>query len=146
QSVHSSSEWKWEGYTGRPYFALDASQLAQEGKLGKEIVEDKGRNWKRMRLDLSLVPNEAAILAQARTLIDWNARNQFCSSCGSRTISVQAGTKRVCPSKDAANGPDGERLACITRKGVHNVAVSLKLPSKSAFLANDISSQERIQR
>ena len=64
----------------------------------------------------------AAILAQARSLLDWNARNQFCAGCGSKTVSVQAGTKRVCPPKDRAEGAR-ERPQCMTRSGVHNVAV-----------------------
>jgi len=63
----------------------------------------------------------AAILAQARSLLDWNARNQFCAGCGSKTVSVQAGTKRVCPPRDGAR----ERPHCATRSGIHNVAVRL---------------------
>jgi len=78
-------------------------------------------------LDLKLVPGEAAIMGQARSLLDWNARNSFCSACGARTLSVHAGTKRVCPPYDKAfqkniNGPPEERAPCVSRKGVHNIA------------------------
>ncbi|KAF8468167.1 NUDIX hydrolase domain-like protein [Kalaharituber pfeilii] len=63
----------------------------------------------------------AGILAQAKSLIDWNARNQFCAACGSKTISVQAGTKRVCPPTDKAS-PE-PRPSCLSRTGIHNIAV-----------------------
>ena len=77
----------------------------------------------------------AAIFAQARTILDWNARNPFCAQCGQPTLSINAGMKRTCPPTDlssvaAAQGSDtsepplkgSERAACATRKGVHNIA------------------------
>lgn len=68
----------------------------------------------------NLCEHIAAMLAQARSLLDWNARNQYCAACGSKTISVQAGTKKVCPASDKALG---ERPPCISRSGIHNMAV-----------------------
>lgn len=61
--------------------------------------------------------------------MDWNSRNQFCAACGGRTISVHAGTKRTCPQFDKAfqkspNDAPFERPPCVSRKGVHNIAVS----------------------
>ena len=53
---------------------------------------------------------------QARALVDWNARTPFCAQCGQPTLSVQAGTKRVCPPADKA----GERKPCATRGTVSN--------------------------
>ena len=35
---------------------------------------------------------------------------------------MQAGTKRVCPPRDRAEGAQ-ERPQCATRSGIHNVAV-----------------------
>ncbi|KAL0489598.1 NAD+ diphosphatase [Acrasis kona] len=45
---------------------------------------------------LYLPHEEAAILAQGKALIEWNANHRFCGSCGSPTISTGGGTKRTC--------------------------------------------------
>ncbi|KAK4983240.1 NADH pyrophosphatase [Elasticomyces elasticus] len=65
-------------------------------------------------------PSLAAIYAKARQLLDWNARNTYCGSCGHPTLSVNAGAKRVCPSKDLAEDPP-ERQACSTRTTLSNL-------------------------
>lgn len=59
--------------------------------------------------------------AQARSLFDWNARNPFCAQCGSKTLSVNAGTKRTCPPTDMAGGTVKERSACASRQGISNI-------------------------
>jgi len=59
---------------------------------------------------------------QARALIDWNARNPFCAQCGQRTLSVHAGTKRVCPPTDKAGGKTTDRAPCATRGTVSNLS------------------------
>lgn len=74
---------------------------------------------------MKLTVTIAAIYAQARALLDWNARNPFCGGCGERTMSVHAGTKRVCPPTDLAGVPKGgepkTRAECPTRRGVSNL-------------------------
>ena len=77
----------------------------------------------------------AAIYAQARSMLDWNARNPFCAGCGRPTLSVNAGGKRACPPKDLAQlqGTVGsttaakpmqsaERPPCATRGRVSNLS------------------------
>lgn len=76
----------------------------------------------------------AAIYAQARAVIDWNARNPYCGGCGQPTLSINAGTKRVCPPTDFAPLPTPQggatttlstprtRDSCATRKGVSNLS------------------------
>ena len=77
----------------------------------------------------------AAIYAQARALLDWNARNPFCGQCGQPTLSINAGTKRTCPPTDMASLPTSigsataaqpsnptERPPCATRKGISNLS------------------------
>jgi NAD+ diphosphatase len=54
--------------------------------------------------------------------LDWNARNPFCAQCGQRTLSVNAGTKRVCPPTDLAGGQKKDRLPCATRGTVSNLS------------------------
>ncbi|PWN53212.1 hypothetical protein IE53DRAFT_201554 [Violaceomyces palustris] len=41
---------------------------------------------------------EAALVAQARSMIDWNERNQFCPACSRRQYSLWGGYKRGCSS------------------------------------------------
>src|SRR5690554_407139 len=64
---------------------------------------------------------QAAIYAQARALLDWNARNPFCSGCGQPTLSVAAGTKRVCPPADLVTGA-AARGPCATRTRISNLS------------------------
>ena len=48
---------------------------------------------------------EAAILAEARSLIDWHARHRFCAQCGSPTRVASAGWVRRCPDCRASHFP-----------------------------------------
>ena len=85
-----------------------------------------------------LTPSSAAIYAEARQMLDWNARNPFCAQCGQPTMSVNGGFKRTCPPKDASRlkntgnalpsslekpvADESERPPCATRKGVSNLS------------------------
>ncbi|EPB86877.1 hypothetical protein HMPREF1544_06303 [Mucor circinelloides 1006PhL] len=60
----------------------------------------------------------SAIIAQAAAMVDWNARTKFCSACGERTISQEAGYKRNCPTVDGQE--KGEQ--CISHTGIQNFA------------------------
>jgi NAD+ diphosphatase len=48
---------------------------------------------------------EAAILAEARSLIDWHTRHRFCANCGSPTRIGAAGWTRACPECKAQHYP-----------------------------------------
>lgn len=126
---------KWTSYSGVPYFALDVTPKgpieAQATNLRQEFGA-RGKNFLEERLHMSLPAHEAAIYAQARALVDWNARNPFCASCGHPTLSIQGGTKRSCPPTDMASSSSlsvastvprtTDRPACTTRKGVINLS------------------------
>lgn len=90
--------------------------------LKRRIERRIGREF--CRTDLFL--RSAAAYGQARALLDWNARNPFCAQCGQPTLSVNAGTKRVCPPTDlagvAAGQPAVDRKPCAARKGVSNLS------------------------
>src|SRR5262249_56128093 len=59
---------------GRAYFALDATPV--EAPAGEETVLMDAR------AAASIIDNgEAAILAEARSLVDWHARHRFCAPC-----------------------------------------------------------------
>ncbi|CEP07912.1 hypothetical protein [Parasitella parasitica] len=61
----------------------------------------------------------SAIIAQAAAMVDWNARAKFCSACGKRTISQEAGYKRSCPTT-TGDQEGGEK--CISHTGIQNFA------------------------
>ena len=83
---------------GRPHFALDAS--------GADIVPAEDREPLDARTLAPLLPAaEAAILAEARSLIDWHARHRFCAQCGSPTRVTAAGWVRRCPECKASHYP-----------------------------------------
>ncbi|KAL2062772.1 hypothetical protein VTL71DRAFT_5844 [Oculimacula yallundae] len=123
-------------YQGKPYFAVDVTPRGSVEKEATGIVEAvkaAGQTFIEGRMHMTLNAPEAAIYAQARALLDWNARNPFCGGCGQPTMSVNAGTKRVCPPTDFSSLPTAqggatsvlatprERLACVTRKGISNL-------------------------
>ena len=47
-----------------------------------------------------LEDGRAAIVAQARSLLNWHNQNPFCTRCGSRTRSQMAGSQRTCTNSD----------------------------------------------
>jgi NAD+ diphosphatase len=100
------------GYRGVPYFALDVSGRHYDGL--REVVTGR---YAPTPVDLTLPHDESATYSHARSLLDWNARNKFCSSCGGRTMSTHGGAKVVCPPAD--NGVPRQH-ACPTRVGLHN--------------------------
>ena len=42
--------------------------------------------------------NELSLLAQAKSLADWNETHRFCGNCGASTKTVDGGWKRICTS------------------------------------------------
>ncbi|KEF61210.1 uncharacterized protein A1O9_02775 [Exophiala aquamarina CBS 119918] len=104
-------------YSGVPYFALDVT--SNRYTAFKESQRVSGLEYKPARIDLTLDHAQSAIYSHARSLIDWNNRNRFCSSCGGKTLSTHGGAKVVCPPAD--RGVLRQR-ACPTRIGLHNQA------------------------
>ncbi|XP_061116813.1 peroxisomal NADH pyrophosphatase NUDT12 [Conger conger] len=49
---------------------------------------------------LRLNPNEAGVIAQARSVLAWHDRYSFCPTCGSRTKVCEGGYKRTCLNED----------------------------------------------
>lgn len=45
-----------------------------------------------------LRPEEAAVYAAARSVLDWHARHRFCADCGGGTEPFRAGWGRACPA------------------------------------------------
>jgi NAD+ diphosphatase len=80
--------------SGCPYFAIDAG-----------AAEPGGGPFDARTLAPLLPSSEAAILAEARSLIDWHARHRFCAQCGSSTRVASAGWVRRCPECKASHFP-----------------------------------------
>ena len=104
-------------HQGTPYFALDVTPAHYASF--KERQAEMGRKHVPTRIDLKLPHGESAILSHARSLLDWNSRNRYCSACGGRTLSTHGGAKVVCPPADAGVP---RQIACPTRIGLHNQA------------------------
>ncbi|KAL8702008.1 MAG: hypothetical protein Q9201_004615 [Fulgogasparrea decipioides] len=121
-------------YTGAPYFALDVTPKGTIASQAESLIRNlelRGLKFLEGRIQAALPAQDAAIYAQGRALLDWNARNPFCAQCGQPTLSINGGTKRTCPPKDMASlsGTIGgnvgvaptERPDCATRKGISNL-------------------------
>lgn len=75
---------------GRPHFALDVTDADAMGDLGR---------FEELRALAAVLPHDdLAMLGCARAVFEWHAKNQFCATCGSASIVVEAGWKRQCPS------------------------------------------------
>ncbi|KAI4242891.1 MAG: hypothetical protein L6R40_003764 [Gallowayella cf. fulva] len=121
-------------YAGSPFFALDVTPkgtIASQAESLIQTMQSRGLQFLEGRIQAALPAQDAAIYAQARALLDWNARNPFCGQCGQPTMSINGGMKRTCPPKDMASlrGTIGgnvgaaptERPDCATRKGISNL-------------------------
>jgi NAD+ diphosphatase len=91
---------------GRPYFAVDA------GGTDLAVVNDADSFDARTLAPL-LPAGEAAILGEARSLIDWHARHRFCAQCGSPTRVTAAGWVRRCPECKASHYPRSDPVAIM---------------------------------
>ncbi|KAM0707867.1 hypothetical protein Q7P35_004516 [Cladosporium inversicolor] len=124
-------------HVGAPFFAVDVTPRGSVKEACEELVkrvETGGAQFGKGRI-MELEASDAAIYAEARQLLDWNARNPFCAQCGQPTMSVNGGFKRACPSTDLAKKAaaplsttsatpvdNNERPPCATRTGVSNVS------------------------
>jgi len=80
------------------HFAVDL-----DGIEGAEALADEQHKFIDVR---SIAPqvsaSEAAILAQARSMIDWHQRHGFCAKCGAKTQMQEAGYSRRCTAEACA--------------------------------------------
>jgi NAD+ diphosphatase len=80
---------------GRAHFAIDATHAPD---VDRESIDVRA-------LAPTIPTGDAAILAEARSLIDWHARHRFCAQCGSPTSVASAGWVRRCPDCRASHFP-----------------------------------------
>ena len=145
RDVKEEESFRWSVYRGSPFFALDVTPKESIADAAKALIarmEGRGLQFVQGRLHMTLPAPEAAIYAQARSLLDWNARNPFCAACGQPTLSINGGMKRTCPPKDLASAtpaatigstdptrPATNRPDCATRNGISNLSFPRTDPS-----------------
>ncbi len=65
----------------------------------------KGRSPAIFRILDILPPEEAALFAAARSVVDWHMRHRFCAVCSTPTAAFRAGWGRLCPNCGAEHFP-----------------------------------------
>jgi len=77
----------------KTYFAIDIESMKSAS-----ILNDKNSGeFHDFRLVMPLLNfRDSALLAIARFMINWQARNRYCGKCGTRTKSAEAGNLRIC--------------------------------------------------
>ncbi|KAH7143912.1 NUDIX hydrolase domain-like protein [Dactylonectria macrodidyma] len=125
---------------GQPYFAIDITARGTHTEKAIDFLksqEAKGLSVDKNPRGMSLHPEAAALYAQARSMIDWNARSPFCAGCGNPNLSVHAGYKRVCPPTDKKGGSEAQsRGECATRHGVSNICFPRTDPTMIAAVVS----------
>ena len=94
---------------GVPHFAIDLSQVS-------EAVADlqPQTEFRDCRMAAMALPSpQTGIVAQARSQLDWHARHQYCSVCGSPTQADRGGHLRRCPQCGAEHFPRTDPVAIM---------------------------------
>jgi NAD+ diphosphatase len=100
---------------GVAHFAVDVSGVEQPDEAFG--IADLA-SFEDLRASVAQLPaGDAAIAAQARSLVDWHARHGHCAVCGGHTRSVQGGANRICFDCQAEHFPrtDPVAIAIVTR-------------------------------
>ena len=110
----------------RAVFALDISAAADPEVSGP--LAGLGR-FRELRASAALYSDgDLAMLGQAKALIDWHQRHGFCPRCGSPTLLMDGGYRRLCQSCEAEHFPRTDPVAimlatrgdrCLVGRGRH---------------------------
>jgi NAD+ diphosphatase len=91
--------------------AVELRSDTSDGFLDRRILVVPGREDLKL-VDLRSIaagglvpPDQGAMLAAAKALMNWHARHRFCSNCGSPTDVAVAGWRRDCPVCKAIHFP-----------------------------------------
>jgi NAD+ diphosphatase len=86
-----------------PHFAIDVSKAPDPSSDGPLAGLGLFADLRTVAEEID--PGDAAILAQAKALIDWHQRHGFCANCGVATAAADAGYKRYCESCNTEHFP-----------------------------------------
>ena len=103
---------------GDARFAVDVSGVP--GPAGASFDRGADVEFQGLRaVAPSLPAGDAAIAAQARSLLDWHERHPFCAACGAATRTRNGGSSRACTSCGAEHFPrtDPVVIMVVSRGG-----------------------------
>ena len=96
--------WVFLGLEGRnAMFALDISAADDPANVGP--LAGLGHFREARGAAMLMDGRDAAIMGQAKAMIDWHQRHRFCARCGTLTAMAEAGYKRACPNCGAEHFP-----------------------------------------
>ncbi len=84
-------------------FALDISEISNPTRTGPLAGLGHFRDARTAASMVSL--KDAAIIAQAKAMIDWHQRHGFCPKCGTPTKLMDAGYRRLCDACKSEHFP-----------------------------------------
>lgn len=127
-------------FCGKPWFAVDATPRGSFADAATALIDSlakDGCTFLKSTRQNTLRADFAAMYGQARGIVDWNLRNQFCAGCGHPTTPVYGGYKRVCPPTDL-NGTATPvvRKECPTRNGITNISFPRSDPTMIAAVVS----------
>jgi NAD+ diphosphatase len=102
----------------RALFALDVSAANDPENAGP--LAGFGRFNEARGAAMALPMKDAAIMGQAKAMIDWHNRHGFCPNCGSRTQLADAGYRRHCDQCGADHFPRTDPVVIML--GIHGDA------------------------
>jgi NAD+ diphosphatase len=87
----------------RAHFAIDISSLSDPSAQGALAGLGEFADLRMVAEEIDI--GDAAILAQAKAIIDWHQRHGFCANCGAPTQAADAGYKRYCEACNTEHFP-----------------------------------------
>lgn len=111
-----------------PYFALPMPADAKPEEDGVKLIDVRS-------IAPSVSLEEAAMLAEARSMIDWHARHGFCANCGKATRVEASGWSRICDACKSQHFPRTDPVVIMLAiRGEHCL-----LGRQSRFVPNSFS-------
>lgn len=106
------------------------------------------RDLRSLALEEALPPEQLGLLAQARSLIQWHERRNFCSNCAARLESADAGYRRHCPSCGMDHFPRTDPVAIMVVRHQGNILLGRQKawkPGMFSALAGFVEPGETIE-
>ena len=120
----------------RPWFAAKAE------------ASEHFRDLRSLALEEALPPAELGMLAQARSLIQWHERRNFCSNCAARLEIADAGYRRHCPACGMDHFPRTDPVVIMVVRHEGNILLgrqSAWKPGMYSALAGFVEPGETIE-
>jgi NAD+ diphosphatase len=99
-------------------------------------------------MEEALPPAELGLLAQARSLIQWHERRNFCSNCAARLEIADSGYRRHCPSCGMDHFPRTDPVAIMVVRHEGNILLGRQKawkPGMYSALAGFVEPGETIE-